>query len=286
MSLFKKIRDFLTVRNYRKKKDRFIGNINDIRELLLNHHQYLSKVNSKNSLNLYGGKIFSQTDEDGITIEIIKRLNCLNNGSFIEFGVGNGTENNTLILKALGWRGFWVGNQELIIDYKNSQNFSYLKNFVNLSNIIDLIQEGLSKINKAQVDVISLDLDGNDYYFLEKIIENKIRPKLFIIEYNAKFPPPIKWKIAYNDNHKWKGDDYFGASLSTYNDFLENKGYKLICCNAYTGANAFFIKKDYANLFKEVPEKIEDIYMKPRYLLNNNMGFPNSLKTINMFFNS
>ena len=236
MSLFKKIRDFLTVRNYRKKEDRFIGNINDIRELLLNHHQYLSKVNSKNSLNLYGGKIFSQTDEDGITIEIIKRLNCLNNGSFIEFGVGNGTENNTLILKALGWRGFWVGNQELIIDYKNSQNFSYLKNFVNLSNIIDLIQEGLSKINKAQVDVISLDLDGNDYYFLEKIIENKIRPKLFIIEYNAKFPPPIKWKIAYNDNHKWKGDDYFGASLSTYNDFLENKGYKLICCNAYTGA--------------------------------------------------
>ena len=184
MSLFKKIRDFLTVRNYRKKKDRFIGNINDIRELLLNHHQYLSKVNSKNSLNLYGGKIFSQTDEDGITIEIIKRLNCLNNGSFIEFGVGNGTENNTLILKALGWRGFWVGNQELIIDYKNSQNFSYLKNFVNLSNIIDLIQEGLSKINKAQVDVISLDLDGNDYYFLEKIIENKINFSLLSIMLN------------------------------------------------------------------------------------------------------
>ena len=195
MSLFRKIRDFLTLRNYRKRHDKFIGNINDIRELLLNHQQNLSKVNSKNSFNLYGRKIFSQTDEDGITIEIIKRLNCLNNGSFIEFGVGDGTENNTLILKALGWKGFWVGNQELIIDYKNSKNFSYLKNFVNLSNIIYLIQDGLSKINETQVDVISLDLDGNDYYFLEKIIENKIKPKLFIIEYNAKFPPPIKWKI-------------------------------------------------------------------------------------------
>jgi len=149
-----------------------------------------------------------------------------------------------------------------------------------------LIQDGLSKINETQVDVISLDLDGNDYYFLEKIIENKIKPKLFIIEYNAKFPPPIKWKIEYRDNHKWKGDDYFGASLSTYNDFLESRGYKLICCNAYTGANAFFIKKEYVDLFKEVPDKIEDIYMKPRYLLNNNVGFPNSLKTINKFFNS
>ena len=81
MGLFRKIRDFLTVRSYRKKHDKFIGNINDIRELLLNHQQNLSKVNSKNSFNLYGRKIFSQTDEDGITIEIIKRLNCLNNGS-------------------------------------------------------------------------------------------------------------------------------------------------------------------------------------------------------------
>ena len=47
-----------------------------------------------------------------------------------------------------------------------------------------------------------------------------------------------------------------------------------------------FHKKEYADLFKEVPDKIEDIYMQPRYLLNNNVGFPNSLKTINKFFNS
>ena len=67
---------------------------------------------------------------------------------------------------------------------------------------------------------------------------------------------------------------------------MEDRGYKLICCNAYTGANAFFIKKEFEDLFKEVPDKIEDIYMKPRYLLNNNVGFPNSLKTINKFFNS
>ena len=96
---------------------------------MLNHQQNLSKVNSKNSFNLYGKKNISQTDEDGITIEIIKRLNCLNNGNFIEFGVGDGTENNTLILKALGWKGFWVGNQELIIDYKNSKKLFLFKKF-------------------------------------------------------------------------------------------------------------------------------------------------------------
>ena len=103
MSLFRKIRDTFTLRSFRKKNDNVEGDISDIRELMLIHQQNLAKRDSKNPFNKYGKKIFSQTDEDGITIEIIKRMNCLNNGNFIEFGVGDGTENNTLILKSLGW---------------------------------------------------------------------------------------------------------------------------------------------------------------------------------------
>ena len=47
-------------------------------------------------------KCFSQTDEDGITIEILRRIGCLEKGTFAEFGPGDGMENNTLILKSLG----------------------------------------------------------------------------------------------------------------------------------------------------------------------------------------
>ena len=284
MSLFRKIRDILTFRNFRKRHDRLENILKDIRELLLSHQQNLAKTNSKNPINKYGKKIFSQTDEDGITLEILKRIECLNKGNFIEFGVGNGIENNTLILKALGWKGIWVGNEKLIINYKNSKNFSYQKNFVNLNNIVDLIKKGLNEIGESKLDVISLDLDGNDYYFLKKIIKNNYKPKLFIVEYNAKFAPPIKWQIEYKNDHKWNGDDYFGASLTTYNDFFEQNGYKLLCCNAHTGANAFFIKQEFVNLFQEIPKSIDDIYMTPRYLLNSSTGFPVSLKTINKFF--
>src|SRR5947209_3607764 len=63
---------------------------------------------TKNPLNRFGGKYFSQADEDGITLEIIKRLG-IKTGTFAELGVGNGLENNTLILLANGWRGFWIG---------------------------------------------------------------------------------------------------------------------------------------------------------------------------------
>jgi hypothetical protein len=101
------------------------------------------------------------------------------------------------------------------------------------------MQQGLDNISTKELDVISLDLDGNDFYFARAILEKGILPKLFIIEYNAKFPPPIKWTIAYNAEHLWDGSDYFGASLALFSELFEQFSYTLLCCNAATGANAF-----------------------------------------------
>ena len=103
--------------------------LKEMRDLVLSY-QTISLQNSHlNPLNQYGKKCFSQTDEDGITLEILRRINCLESGIFAEFGVGNGTENNTLILKALGWKGFWVGGEDLAFEIKQPREFfSYFKN--------------------------------------------------------------------------------------------------------------------------------------------------------------
>ena len=50
-----------------------------------------------NPLTRYGRKCFSQADEDGITLEILRRIG-IQDGTFCEFAVGNGLENNTLLL--------------------------------------------------------------------------------------------------------------------------------------------------------------------------------------------
>src|SRR5579859_2977818 len=68
--------------------------------------------NHPNPLLRYGGKVYSQNDEDGITFEILRRMGIAN-GVFAEYGVGNGVENNTLSLAALGWSGLWVGAGDL-----------------------------------------------------------------------------------------------------------------------------------------------------------------------------
>lgn len=250
-----------------------------IKETLLYDQKTGMKSLGNNPLNQFGRKCFSQTDEDGITLEIIKRLG-IDKGFFIEFGVQGGLETNTLILAALKWRGFWVGNEELSFNYQPTKRFQYVRDWVTLENILGIVRYGLDKFNQKEVDVVSMDLDGNDIYFIRKLLENNILPKLFIAEYNAKFPPPVEFKIKYDPNHTWRFDDYFGASLTSLNDLFTEFGYQLVCCNSYTGANAFFVKKEFMSAFEDVPKDIADIYIEPRYDVPKQLGHPASTKVV------
>ena len=129
-----------------------------------------------------------------------------------------------------------------------------------------------------------MDLDGNDIYVLEELLKKIDHPSLIIAEYNAKFPPPIRFKIKYDAQFVWRADDYFGASLSEFVHVLKKYSYKLVCCNSHTGSNAFFIKNDFFDLFKDVPQEIEKIYVEPRYQLYEKYGHPQSIKTIELIF--
>jgi hypothetical protein len=220
---------------------------------------------TKNPLNRFGAKYFSQADEDGITLEIVRRLG-IKAGTFVELGVGNGLENNTLILLANGWRGFWIDGQDLDFNHNlNPKRFAFFKAWVSLENVARLMRRGFENISTNELDVLSLDLDGNDYYFAQELLKTSVLPKLFILEYNAKFPPPIKWTIKYDANHIWDATDYYGASLALFSELLTEFSYTLVCCNAVTGVNAFFVRNEYLTHFADVPKNIEDIFVECRH---------------------
>lgn len=256
-------------------------------DLLASQHDLLVRAESarsisaaKNPLNGFGAKYFSQTDEDGITLEIVRRLG-IKTGAFAELGVGNGLENNTLILLANGWRGFWIGGESLVFNDKlNPKRFAFFRDWVSLENVARLMGQGFEIIATNELDVLSLDLDGNDFYIAQEILKAGILPKLFILEYNAKFAPPIKWTIKYDANHLWDGTDYFGASLALLSGLLTEFSYTLICCNAATGANAFFVRNEYLSHFPDVPNDIEDIFVGCQYQLYKRWGHPPSPKTV------
>tara|TARA_B100001250_G_C19650650_1_gene722508 strand:+ start:110 stop:979 length:870 start_codon:yes stop_codon:yes gene_type:complete len=217
----------------------------------------------------FAQKYFSQTDEDGLTIEILKRIDTQTKQTFLEFGVGNGLENNTLILLSMGWKGSWYGGEDLAFNYQQSKRLNFQKRWINVNNIIDFYKESLNVNKVEQHQVISLDLDGNDLFFAKKILEAGGRPNLFICEYNAIFPPKVKWCMPYNTNHQWENDHYFGASLASFVALFQKHDYFLCACNPQTGANAFFVKSQYRDLFADVPNNVEDIYMTPFYELDN-----------------
>lgn len=246
---------------------------------------HLARIHT-NPFNKWGRKVYSQTDEDGLTFEIIRRIG-LENGTFAEYGVGNGLENNTLALVACGWNGFWVGGEDLSFtppQVNEKIRIAYKQAWVTLDNIVALTKSGLNEISKSEIDVISLDLDGNDIYFVEELLKNKFLPKLFIVEYNAKFAPPIRFSIKYRKDFQWNGDDYFGASLMSFNDLFKKFGYFLVCCNSLSGSNAFFVSERFKHLFIEVPEDISLVYSPPRYFPYHNKGFKSSLKTVERLF--
>lgn len=257
-------------------------NIQKMADIMYYEVSQARRNTSKNPLVKAGMKCFSQTDEDGITLEIISRINPTNK-TYLEFGCGNGLENNTLILAAAGWNGAWVGGEEIAWNLSVAKDrLLFLKEWITLENIPTILKTVTDRL--GIVDVVSLDLDGNDLHFAKCILENNIKPVLFIVEYNSKYPPEIIHTIPYNASHNWVDDDYFGASLGAFNLLFKRHDYSLVACNSQTGANAFFVNNQYISKFLDCPKDLRELYEPPRYYLYNKYGHRSSPKTIESIF--
>ena len=220
-----------------------------------------------------GFKAYSQADEDGIIQEIFRRIGVTNK-KFIEIGVGDGLENNTLFLLLNGWQGVWIEGDIKFVE-SIYRKFSPLQKigqleikqaWVSKDNINSLIDDcGLPE----ELDFLSIDIDGNDYHVLENIVPLKAR--LVVVEYNSKLPPPTNWIMKYNPDHKKTNTDYFGASLKSFERLLLKKGYLLVGCNIL-GVNAFFVRKDLVEQHFHADYSAENHYEPQRYWLKYGFG--------------
>lgn len=212
-------------------------------------------------LEQYGYKVYSQNDEDGIIQEIFDRIGTTDK-RFIEFGVENGLECNSHYLLFKGWTGLWIEGSRAF--YKQIQEkFSVVISsgalktdcaFITKDNINRLfVKNGF----QGEIDLLSIDVDGNDYYVWEAV--NAVRPRVVCIEYNGKFPPDCQWIMPYFSAHLWQGNDNQGASLKSLELLGRTKGYQLVGTNI-TGANAFFVREDLAKDRFPLPATAENVY--------------------------
>jgi hypothetical protein len=237
---------------------------------------------SRNPLIRAGKKYYSQTDEDGITLEIMRRIGR-NIGVFVELGAGDGLENNTLILLMSEWKGVWLGSDNMRVTIPpDSARLRYSDSWLTAENCVALIARELAALPAPGFDFLSIDLDGNDYYIAQELLKSGARPSVIVVEYNAKFPPPILWTIKYDPDHRWAGDDYHGASLQMFADLFANADYRLVACNI-TGSNAYFVRNEFAPAFADVPSDIATLFQPADYNWFVGLGHPPSPKTIERF---
>jgi hypothetical protein len=125
---------------------------------------------------------------------------------------------------------------------------------VNKDNINNFLTKNL-KPNFKNVGLLSIDIDGVDYWILDKL--NVIEPSLVICEYNSLFGNIHKMSVLYDENfertNKHYSNLYFGASIKALISLMEKKGYNFLGTNS-AGINAYFLKSD---LFSILDSKIE-----------------------------
>ena len=160
------------------------------------------------------------------------------------------------------------------------RHLEYLKTWITLDNISAICRHAETILGGEHLDLLSVDLDGNDWYIVREVLR-RLAPAVIVVEYNAKFPPPVDFVIDYDPNHRWTVDDYFGASLTAWDRLLHDR-YRLVCCN-YTGCNAFFVRRDRAAAFEDVPENLCELFVPPNHVWFIRSGHPVSPKTLEMF---
>ena len=92
------------------------------------------------------------------------------------------------------------------------------------------------------IGILSIDVDGNDYWFLERLIV--LRPAIIVCEYNSVLGQrsiTIPYDANFNRNEFGDGW-YFGASLAALVGLARRHGYALVAQAA--GINAFFLRED------------------------------------------
>jgi methyltransferase FkbM-like protein len=204
-------------------------------------------------------RVYSQWGEDGIIDWLVEHV-PIDNTTFVEFGVENYQEANTrFLLENRNWRGLIIDGNRSHIESVIEEEFYWrhdvtaVSAFVTRENINDLLVENGFR---GDVGLLSIDIDGNDYWVLEAI--TAIEPRILVCESNGVFGDlhaiTIPYSRDFNRLRTHASGQYFGASIKALKSLAGRKGYEFVGSCSH-GVNAFFVRAD---LFDAIAHRIKD----------------------------
>lgn len=226
-----------------------------------------SRANSQNFQNLWDSevKVYSQWGEDGILDYLCERIG-LSKPRVLEIGAGNFSECNSKFLAENRNASVFAvdGREDLVASIERSSLrsknhiFGY-QTWVSPKNINKVISEAHTAM--GNIDIFSLDLDGNDYWILQEA--NLENVSIVVVEYNPLFGHLKPVSVPRDDEFDRKAKHYswlyYGASLRAFEYLLALKEFRFIGTNR-VGNNAFFVRKEVTSQIPLVSDKDYSVY--------------------------
>lgn len=193
-----------------------------------------------------GFKVYSQWEEDGILNFLCDKLELLK-PRILEFGSGNFEECNSRFLAE------FRNSPVVVVDARDDLISSIEKLTINWKTHVYPIETWItpdsakdiyiSAINlMGVVDILSIDLDGNDYWVLKELPLDGI--SIIVVEYSPIFGDIASCTVPRNDifnrTSAHSSNLYWGASLTAFIELLAVKKFTFVGTNR-VGNNAFFV---------------------------------------------
>jgi hypothetical protein len=195
-------------------------------------------------LNDFERSVTSQHGEDGI-IEKVLEVTGDNNRWCVEFGSWDGIHlsNTYNLIKNKDYSAVLIEGdrnrfQDLLKTFAGDRKVAAINAFVGFEadNNLDLLLEATDI--PCDFDLLSIDIDGNDYYVWECV--RRYRPKVVVIEYNPTIPNSVEF-VQQRDMNITQG-----SSIASIVKLAKLKNYELV---AVTHTNAIFVDSKYFSLF-------------------------------------
>lgn len=244
--------------------------------------QFRAGVVPFDSISDAGFRCYSEFEEDGILLYVLAAIG-MKNRQVVEIGCGNGAINmSTNLILNHRYKGYLFDGSSSSIKaadafYRSKKDCGPIRpelteTWITRENI-NLVLETAGAI--GEIDVLSLDIDGNDWHIWDAI--NVIQPRLCVFETNDIIPGDLSVTIPYVPDFDYlslpeRQRDFRSASLLAMSRLSASKGYRLIGSHRH-GYNVFFLREDVGkDVFPEV--SIDAVHNNPWTRYGQSMRWP------------
>ena len=173
---------------------------------------------------------FSHANEQQILSKLVEELLPKDHPrTIVDIGAGNGVRwSNSYALLRKRWRVLGIEADQakfslLTHVYRNAPKAHAVHCRAEPENIVSLFR---SLDIEKNFSVLSLDIDGNDYWVLDAILSS-FRPGLIVTEINEKIPPPIRFVVKYDPDFSLR-HHFYGYSIASLSDLCVRHGYGIL----------------------------------------------------------